>query len=177
MALNIGLLLDRAKLIHKLPSDYKLALVMGIGHASLKNYRDGKTLPDSRVITKICELTGDDPYMLAVQIEAERAKTAEAKTLWAGIALRLQTGAATMASMALTFALSLVFTLGAGVSDAQAAPSKTSTSHCLYIMYSSFMTALNRLIRRVVRLTGPILAVFICPKLGVQNEKALFQSA
>ena len=134
MALNIGLLLDRAKLIHKLPSDYKLALVMGVGHASLKNYRDGKTLPDSRVITKICELTGDDPYMLAVQIEAERAKTAEAKTLWAGIALRLQTGAATMASMAVTFALSLVFTLGAGVSDAQASPVANERTTPLCIM-------------------------------------------
>lgn len=89
MTLNIGLLLDKAKVIHKLPSDYKLALVMGIEQGSLRNYRSGKTLPDSRVITKICELTGDDPYILAVQIEAERAKTNEAKTLWAGIAARL----------------------------------------------------------------------------------------
>jgi hypothetical protein len=94
MSLNIGLLLDRAKLIHKLPSDYKLALVMGVGHASLKNYRDGKTLPDSRVITKICELTGDDPMILAAEIECERAKTAEAKNLWAGVAARLALAAA-----------------------------------------------------------------------------------
>jgi transcriptional regulator with XRE-family HTH domain len=177
MALNIASLLDKAKVIHNLPSDYKLALVMGVEQGSLRNYRAGKTLPDSRVITKICELTGDDPYMLAVQIEAERAKTAEAKTLWAGIALRLQTGVATMASMAVTFALSLVFTLGAGVSDAQASPVANEKSKPLYIMYSSFMAALNRLIRRVVRLTGPILAVFMCPITGVQNEKALFQSA
>lgn len=136
MALNIASLLDKAKVIHKLPSDYKLALVMGVQPTSLGNYRTGKTLPDSRVITKICELTGDDPMVLAAQIECERAKTSEARTLWAGIALRLQTGAATMASLAITFALSLVFTLGAGVNEAQAAPSKTLTSHCLYIMLS-----------------------------------------
>jgi hypothetical protein len=95
MALNIGSLLDNAKVIHKLPSDYKLALVMGIGHASLKNYRDQKTLPDARVISKICELTGDDPYLLAAQIEAERAKTDEARSLWAGIAARLSANQST----------------------------------------------------------------------------------
>lgn len=95
MALNIASLLDNAKVIHKLPSDYKLALVMGIGHASLKNYRDNKTLPDARVISKICELTGDDPFLLAAQIEVERAKTTEAKTLWAGIAARLSANQST----------------------------------------------------------------------------------
>ena len=94
MALNIASLLDKAKVIHKLPSDYKLALVMGVQPTSLGNYRTGKTLPDSRVITKICELTGDDPMILAAEIECERAKTAEAKNLWAGVAARLALAAA-----------------------------------------------------------------------------------
>ena len=91
---KIASLLDKAKVIHKLPSDYKLALVMGISQTSLIHYRAGKSLPDSRVITKICELTGDDPMILAAQIECERAKSAEAKNLWAGVAARLALAAA-----------------------------------------------------------------------------------
>ena len=91
---NIALLLDRAKLIHKLPSDYKLALTMGISFSSLTNYRHGKSLPDPRVISKLCELTGDDPGLLLAQIEAQRAKTDEAKALWTDIAKRLAAAAA-----------------------------------------------------------------------------------
>lgn len=89
---SIAKLLDKAKQKNGLASDYKLALVMGISHGSLISYRSKKTLPDSRVISKICALTGDDPALLAVQIEAERAKTPEAKQLWFSIAQRLQMG-------------------------------------------------------------------------------------
>jgi transcriptional regulator with XRE-family HTH domain len=91
---NIAKLLDKAKVIHNLPSDYKLALVMGVKQTTLKNYRDGITLPDARVITLICGLTGDDPALLAAEIEADRAKTDEARALWQNIARRLSLGAA-----------------------------------------------------------------------------------
>ena len=91
---NIAALLDKAKVIHKIPSDYKLALVMGVQHGSLRNYRDGKTLPDARVILRICELTGGDPALLAAEIEADRAKTDEARALWTEMAKRLAAAAA-----------------------------------------------------------------------------------
>jgi Phage related protein len=175
---NIAKLLDKAKLIHKLPSDYKLALVMGIQPTSLGNYRTGKTLPDPRVITKICELTGDDPMVLAAEIEAERAKTTEARALWSSIAARLQGGMATAASVVMTCVLSLLFTLSTGVTnEAQASPLSSQNGGALYIMYSSFMTAWRHLVRRIVRLTGPIFATFACLFTGVQNEKAVFQIA
>lgn len=89
MSIHIAALLDKAKDIHSLPSDYKLALVMGISHTALISYRAGKTLPDARVISKICELTGDDPEILAAEIEAERAKTPEARALWRSVVERL----------------------------------------------------------------------------------------
>lgn len=91
---NIASLLDKAKVIHSLKSDYKLAIVMGVQHGSLRNYRDGKTLPDARVIMRICELTGDDPALLAAEIEAQRAKTDEARALWSEMAKRLAAAAA-----------------------------------------------------------------------------------
>lgn len=90
MAANVASLLDKAKLIHKLPSDYKLALVLGVDQKSLRNYRDLKTLPDARVIRLICDMTGDDPAILLAEVEAERAKTAEARALWLEVVQRLR---------------------------------------------------------------------------------------
>lgn len=95
---TVGHLLDKAKVIHRLPSDYKLALVMGVAQKSLRNYRDGKTLPDARVIGKICELTGDDAGLLLAQIEAERASEAHNRAQWAtGRAQALERENATLA--------------------------------------------------------------------------------
>lgn len=90
MAANVAALLDKAKVIHSLPSDYKLALVLGVQQTTLTNYRHGKTLPDARVIQSICGLTGDDPALLLAEVEAERAKTAEARALWLEVVQRLR---------------------------------------------------------------------------------------
>lgn len=89
MSIHIASLLDKAKVIHSLPSDYKLALVLGVSFSTPANYRTGKTLPDARVISLLCDLTGDDPAILAAEIEAQRAKTPEARTLWLAVAERL----------------------------------------------------------------------------------------
>lgn len=94
MAANIAALLDKAKDIHNLPSDYKLALVMGVSHRSLASYRHGMTLPDARVISKLCDLTGDDPAVILAEVEEQRATTTEAKALWHQVAVRLQQAAA-----------------------------------------------------------------------------------
>lgn len=110
MAANIALLLDKAKVIHRLSSDYKLALVLGVDQKSLRNYRAGITLPDARVISLLCGLTGDDPTLLAVEIEEQRAKTDEARNLWHMVAQRLQAGAA-----AAIFSVLFVLGVGAGL--------------------------------------------------------------
>ncbi|AOS79201.1 hypothetical protein Q5W_09610 [Hydrogenophaga sp. PBC] len=94
MAANIAALLDKAKVMHRLSSDYKLALVMGVKQTTLANYRTGKTLPDARVIGLICDLTGDDPALLAAEVEEQRATTDEAKAIWHQVAVRLQQAAA-----------------------------------------------------------------------------------
>lgn len=91
---NIAALLDKAKVIHSLKSDYKLAIVLGVSQTAVIYYRQGKTLPDARSITKICQLTGDDPDILTAEIEAQRAKTDEARDRWTSIAKRLSAAAA-----------------------------------------------------------------------------------
>lgn len=133
MSANIAALIDKAKVMHRLSSDYKLALVMGISHVTLLSYRQGKTLPDTRVIAKICELTGDDPALMAVQIEEQRAKTDEARALWHQVAQRLQAAAATA-----VFAVAFVVAgwVGFPMGDALAKPSNEN-----FISYTSWNVA------------------------------------
>lgn len=130
MAANVAALLDKAKLIHRLPSDYKLALVMGVRPTSLTNYRQGKTLPDARVIRLICDLTGDDAALLAAEIEAQRAPNEDARALWRQVVERL-----TSTMHAAIFAVLLGGSLWGGFSnDAQAADRPFLKLQPLYIV-------------------------------------------
>jgi hexokinase len=127
MAVNIASRLDHAKAIHRLPSDYKLALVMGVKPTTLANYRTGKTLPDARVIRLLCDLTGDDAALLAAEIEEQRATTEDARAIWHQVAVRLQQAAA-------AGVVSVVAVVsGTGVATAPA-PAQAQTTGGLYIM-------------------------------------------
>ena len=130
MAQNIAALLDKAQVIHSLRSDYKLALVMGVSASSLTSYRQGKTMPDARVISKLCALTGDDPALLLAQIEADRAKTDEARALWREVVLRLQSTLHAAIFSVLTSAV----LFGALPSDAHAKTAHGGPVHSLYIV-------------------------------------------
>lgn len=144
MAANIAALLDKAKLIHRLPSDYKLALVMGVSHRSLASYRHGMTLPDARVISKLCALTGDDAAVMAAEMEAQRATTDEARALWHQVAARLAS-----AVHAAVFAVLLGGVVWGGFpSGAQAAAGPVSQLHPLYIVELA-RAVLTRLFRRL----------------------------
>jgi transcriptional regulator with XRE-family HTH domain len=130
MAANVAALLDKAKLIHRIPSDYKLALVMGVRPTSLTNYRQGKTLPDARVIRLICDLTGDDAALLAAEIEAQRAPNEDARALWRQVVERL-TATVHAAVFAVLFG---VAGWGGFSTEAQAAPAPFLKLHPLYIV-------------------------------------------
>lgn len=144
MAIHIAALLDKAQVIHRLPSDYKLALVMGISHSSLTSYRQGKTMPDARVIAKLCDLTGDDAGVLLAEIEAERAKTDEARALWRQVAARLSS-----AVHAAIFAVLFGGSLWGGFSnDAQAADRPFLKLQPLYIVECA-RAVFTRLFRRL----------------------------
>lgn len=84
--------LDRAKQVQKVKSDYKLSLCIGIGESSLSSYRLGKNLPDEINCSKLAQAMGEDPALLTVEMQAQRAKTPEARQIWVSIAQRLQAG-------------------------------------------------------------------------------------
>ena len=92
--------LERAKQAQNIKSDYKLALVLGIGESALANYRHGRSLPDAKACTKLALCMGEDPAILTVQMQARRSKDKETRELWLSIAQRLQKGFADVHIMA-----------------------------------------------------------------------------
>lgn len=75
--------LDHIKAAHDLPSDYKLALFLGLGETAVANYRKGRSLPDADAAIKIANAIGLEPALLMMEIEATRAKSPGAQVAWA----------------------------------------------------------------------------------------------
>ncbi len=92
---SVASLLDRAKVKANIETDYRLAKVIGINQSALGNYRAGRSYPDERVLEQLCALSGDDLAVWAAQLQSERARTPEGKTVWLMIAKRLAGGATT----------------------------------------------------------------------------------
>lgn len=105
--ISIADLLDRAKAGGNIESDYRLAKVIGISHGTMTGYRSGKSRPDARVLEQLCALSGDDVAVFAAQLQAERERTPEGKTMWLMIAKRLS-GAAQTAILSVCFAIALI---------------------------------------------------------------------
>lgn len=97
---TIEQVLDHAKKVQKVQSDYKLGLTLGIGLTALSNYRNGRSLPDEKACAKLAHAMGEDPALLTVEMMVQRAKDDEAKQIWLDIAARLQKGVANVRMLA-----------------------------------------------------------------------------
>lgn len=104
---SVAEFLDRAKVRANIESDYRLAKVIGKSHNVISGYRHGKSLPEESVIEQLCALSGDDPDLIAAQIQAARSKTPEARTMWLRVAARMA-GHAQPAILAALFAIALI---------------------------------------------------------------------
>lgn len=145
---SIANLLDAAKAKANIDSDYRLAKVIGKSHQVISAYRVGKSLPEESVIQQICALSGDDPDVIAAQIQAARSKSPEAKNLWLRVAARMQ-GAASGAILSVCFAIALI---AMPASDARAVTVdayKTGQVNLLYIVSSAFLSVSTFLMVRL----------------------------
>ncbi len=104
---SIARLLDAAKARAQIESDYRLAKVIGITHASLSAYRVGKALPGDKVVEQLCALSGDDAQLIFAQIQASKATSNEAQKFWKVMISRLA-GAGSTAILSVVFAISLI---------------------------------------------------------------------
>jgi hypothetical protein len=143
---SVADLIERARANANIESDYRLAKIIEINQSAFGNYKAGRTMPDERVLEQLCALSGDDVAVFAAQIQAERARTSEGKTLWLMIAKRLAGGASTAI-------LSVLFSIGLIAASAQPAragdgqPIKTAWVNCLYIVSITFLSVRDRLRR------------------------------
>lgn len=96
---TINQVLDKAQAVQKVKSDYKLGLCLGIGASSISSYRLGKSLPDEKAVEKLAAAIGEEPDLLLVEMQAQRAKDAAARRMWEHLAKRLQKGFASIILM------------------------------------------------------------------------------
>lgn len=149
--LSTNELLDRAKAMNGVSSDYKLAQVLGVAKTAITNYRQGRSCPDDRVIKRLADLTGEDAGEAAVWMQIERARDDDARLLWRTVAARLA-GHAHHAALAFVAVILSLF-IGGGPDGAamasQASPAPAAqSSAALYIMstVSRIRDALRHLI-------------------------------
>lgn len=129
---TIDQVIDMARQVQKVPSDYKLALTLGIGGTALSNYRNGRSFPDEKACVKLANAMGEDPDLLVVEMQAQRAKTDEARTVWLNIAKRLQIGAS---SISLMLAIAMVSIAAYDHQSSAALLSELTSPDCfLYIV-------------------------------------------
>jgi hypothetical protein len=133
---SIANLIERAKVGANIETDYRLAKVISINQSALGNYKAGRTMPDERVLSQLCALSGDDVAVMAAQIQAERARTSEGKTLWLMIAARLKNGAAA-AILSVLFTIGLIATPSGPAWSGYAYEVKTACLTC----YTSYQAA------------------------------------
>lgn len=142
---TVNELLDAVKVRHGLRSDYKLALFVGITQTAVANYRHGRSRPDDRILVKLGQLAGRDVSALAASLSADRASTDEARTLWRGIAARLQAGAATVGAVVMSALVAIL--LIAGTPYSARADSLFSSKTGSGEKYTSYLVRLARLFR------------------------------
>jgi len=104
---TVNEVLDAVKARNGITSDYKLAMFLGIGDGNLRNYRHGRSLPDEKACERIAAALGEQPFVLLAEMQAQRSRTTEARSLWEQLANQLRHAVAAV-MMALGVALLLV---------------------------------------------------------------------
>lgn len=71
--------LDAIRRRHKLPSDYAVSKLLGVGVSRISNYRNGRANMDDGIAPRVAELLGDSPLAILAELHASRADTAFAR--------------------------------------------------------------------------------------------------
>ena len=130
---TIEQVLDHAKKVQKVTSDYKLSLTTGIGESSLFAYRNKGVLPDEINCKKLADAMGEDPALLTVEMQAQRAKSPQARDIWLSIARRLQMGSVNTLMLVLVAIISIA---GSSLPAHAGEQSAKNDSTGMYIMLS-----------------------------------------
>jgi transcriptional regulator with XRE-family HTH domain len=133
--LNTIQLLDLARERAGIQSDYRLAQVIGVDKSTITHWRSGRHSPDALQGSRLAELAELDAGQVAAWIQAERAKTDEARALWRSVADRLARSA--VAGLVAVVGVSITPDAGASILDrgvSTNSPDTRESGQSLYIM-------------------------------------------
>lgn len=145
---SISGVLDRAREVHGLKSDYALCKAFDLAPNSVSHWRHGRALPDEKACRILAAAAQIDPLILAARVQAQRSKTDDARSLWEAIAERLQMAATGLA--AAIFAVAVAMGIGAEDAYAEAIPAQMvavlsgSTGYTSYLLFGQFQTESHR---------------------------------
>ncbi|MFY7915873.1 MAG: DUF3693 domain-containing protein [Rubrivivax sp.] len=135
-------LLSAAKTGAGIPSNYRLARVLGVSDNTVGNWQHGRAFPDDEMAARLAAMGHLDPGAVVASMHAQRASSEPQRALWSAMAKRLERAAV---------AACVVLSLGAwtGGPDGGALASTGDEAHAsapsgLYIM-STARRALRRL--------------------------------
>lgn len=77
--------LDAVKKRLEIESDYALSKSLGVAKQTVSNYRNGKTHLDEKAARRVGEILNIHPGLVVLDMQRERARTSEEKTLWSDI--------------------------------------------------------------------------------------------
>lgn len=89
--------LDMAKKKLGVQSDYALAKTLGLRTTAISNYRAGRNHFDDATAIKIAHAIGLDPVEILAAMQVERAKSDEARAVWANLLEKISKGFRTLA--------------------------------------------------------------------------------
>lgn len=79
-------LLDKYCKACSITQDKDLAVKLRVTKSAVSNWRTGRAHPDAESVSRMCEATGEHVAHWLPLIEAERARTPEAKKVWLRLA-------------------------------------------------------------------------------------------
>lgn len=79
-----------AKAAQGIDSDYALAKLLGVVNSAVSHWQAGRSQPDDVLGAKLAELAGQDPLTVVAELNAQRAKTLEARAIWVRMARHLR---------------------------------------------------------------------------------------
>lgn len=154
--LTVQELIEAAKGAQGIPSNYRLARVLGVTELTVANWKHGRKAPDDGAALRLADMAGLDPAQVLAAVHAARATDPTIAAAWASIAARLQQAGAAVLTVILSVAVSWHPDAQARASVEDSAPAGVSVRDFAKCISSRVATAASHLWGVMRRLAMPI---------------------
>lgn len=131
--MRVAKLLDQARAVSGLPSDYAIGKLFGVSSQAVSDWRHGRKYPGSLILFKLCILAKLEPAQVTAEIEAERAEKAgqvDQAGAWREVLRKLGGVAASVAGAVILSAAPTPSNASSGAASQPAGPALSSYTSC-----------------------------------------------